>query len=146
DVAIGAERRNRETGLGVQRYKLVTGSDEQDAVVASAVAPIGDSAIVSSDRAALGRIVAAIGPQGLARGGVGGDNRASGTGGEIQLACYHQWSYFPGSLGRRSHVLRLPAPGDLQSFDVRGVDLIEWRIARAAGIASIDAPFARRCR
>ena len=73
-------------GLGVQRDQLIAGRDEQDAVVALAVAPIADAAIVGAHGAALGGIVAAIGPQGFAGGGVGGDHGAPGAGGEEELA------------------------------------------------------------
>ena len=40
---------------------------------------------------------------------------------------------------------RLPSPDDLQLVDVRGVDLVERRILRAAGVTAIVSPLAATC-
>ena len=142
DVAVFPEARDRRAGLGVQRDQLIAGGDEQDPVVAAAVAPVADAAIVGAHGSALGGIVTAIGPQRLAGGGVGRDHGAPGAGGEEQLAARHQRSHFPGRLRRGAHVLGLPAPDHLQILDVVRVDLIERRIPGAAGVASVHAPLA----
>jgi len=37
---------------------------------------------------------------------------------------------------------RAPAPGDVEVLHIAGVDLVEWRVLRAAGLAGVAAPFA----
>ncbi len=87
DDSVGAESRIRHAGLGVQLDEMIAGRDEQDALVAMAIGPIRDAAIVESHRvrAALAFVIA-IHPQRFARGRIDRYHIAPDAGGEIQNA------------------------------------------------------------
>ena len=82
----------------------------------------------------------------------GGDLAEGGR--RVQHAVYHQRRHFIGVSTERTAVLHdlvvfpqclvqgIPGPGDLQALHVVRVDLIEGRVFRVRGIASIAAPFA----
>ena len=65
-----------------------------------------------------------------------------GPGRRVHDAFEHQRRGFELELGTRTERIGLEAPGQLERAEVRGVDLIERRVSRAAGVAGIGRPFA----
>ena len=61
--------------------------------------------------------------------------------GGIQNPVRHHWRRPKVELGRRAEVVGLPAPGDAQLADVVAIDLIQRRVAGAAGIVPVVEPF-----
>jgi len=93
------------------------------------------------DRRALA-LAQAVGPDLLARFRIERDNRPAGARGRIQHALHHERRAFELELGERAEVVRLESPRDFELVEVRGVDLIERRVARPFQIGVVGGPLA----
>src|SRR5262249_5129447 len=85
-------------------------------------------------------LIFAVHPQHLACGGIESNHRATRSCRDEQGPVDHQGSSFILIFRPRPERIRLESPGDLELVEVLGIDLIEWRVSRAAGIAAIRAP------
>src|ERR1019366_3955330 len=74
-------------------------------------------------------------------GGVGGEDIAAGAGVEVECAVDHEGRGFEVTLLAGTEVIGLPAPGDLESFDVIGVDLVEQGVFGGVEVGGVVAPF-----
>ena len=75
--------------------------------------------------------VFAVDPEELASGGVEGDYIAARAGYRIDHAARHQGRRLQVELRPRPQAGRIKPPGHLELVEVRGVDLVERRVARA---------------
>ena len=143
DNAICTEVPNRQTGGGVESNQMVTGSDQQDPVIALAVRPVRQTAALGQrGGAATGALIHAVHPQSFAGGRIHRDGIAAAAGGEVKHASHHDRSDFPVEFVPGAEVLRLPAPRNTEVAYVALVNLIERRVACAAGVPAPEGPFA----
>jgi hypothetical protein len=84
-------------------------------------------------------------PKELAAGGIDRHGGAARSGREVQPAVDHQRAGLQVEVGTRAEVVGLEPPGNFQFAEIGGVDLIERRVARGAGIAGPRAPFSILC-
>ena len=81
-------------------------------------------------------------PELFAGGGIERHHGAARAGGGVEDAVRHQRRAFQVVFGARAEVLGLEMPREFELIEVRGVDLIERRVAGVAGVAAVAAPFA----
>src|SRR5690606_33374048 len=79
----------------------------------------------------------------LAGASVDRDSGPTAAGHGVQLAIHVQRGCPKYVVRPRTEVVTAPDPCGLQLREVRSVDLIEWRVARAPGVSSPVSPFAR---
>ena len=146
DDAVLPERRHRDAGPRIQRDQLVADRHQVNPLVLLAVGPIGDAAARHpTERVGTPfAFVQAVHPEKLARRRVDRDCVPPAARCCVQDAVNHQRGRLVVEVRRGAEVLRPEAPRHLQIVEVRSVDLIERRIARAAEVAAVGAPLALR--
>src|SRR5688572_8700943 len=145
DFAVLAKAGDRLTGLGVQRDEAITDGDVNDAVVALAVGPIGESATRQLARRPPRCTLAfftSVGPLQFAGARIGGDHRAPGARRGVEHALDHQRRAFELRFGTGTEVIGLDAPRDFQLAEVVAVNLIERRVLRSAKVRGVHRPLA----
>ena len=144
DDALLADGRIRCPRLRVEDGHVIAGGDDNHALVAAPVGPVGEAAARELPRRFLvaDAFIELPRPQRLAALGIDRVGVAPRRRDREQPAV--------GIERRRPVVLvlavdrRVPAPLHLQRVEVRRVDLIERRVARAPGVSAPVAPLARR--
>ena len=84
----------------------------------------------------------AVRPDQLAGPAVERDDRSARAAGRVEHALDHQRRAFELVLGARAEVVGLEPPGDLELVEVRGVDLVERRVAPAPEVGGVVRPLA----
>ena len=144
DDAVDAEVLERHAVLRVEADQLIADRHVEDALVALAVGPVADAAAGQAPRRSQRALafLEPMHPQQLAGLRVERDGVAMLAGGGVEHAADHQRRGLHVEVGTRAEVVGLEPPGDLQRVEVRGVDLIERRVAGDAEIAAPRAPLA----
>ena len=137
-----AEGRVGEARLRVQRDHVIGGGDEKHPFF-DAIRPVTDAApgVAARRVPAAFTLVEPVHPERLPRLRIDRHRRPPESRGGIEGPVRVQRGHAVVALGGRTEVARLPAPRDLQVLDVRGVDLIERRVARGPGVSGPVAPF-----
>ena len=143
DEAVGAERRDRDAGLCVERDEAIARRDVEDAFRV-AVAPPGEPAAgeLAGGSSAARPLVFAVDPEQLTGGGVECDDRAACAGGGIEDTVHHERRALELVFGASPEVVGLEAPGDFEVLEVGSADLVERGVAGTANIAGVGGPFA----
>ena len=81
-------------------------------------------------------------PAQLTGPGIEGHHRAPRARGRVERAADHERCAFQLELGSAAKIVGLESPRDFELIEVGGGDLVERRIARAAGVAGVLRPFA----
>ncbi len=146
DDAVLTEAADGPSRLRVEGDEVESRADDEDALVALAVGPVGDptAGVLPWRRLASRTLVEAVGPQGLGGAGVDRDDIAAGARGEIQNPVHHQRRGLVLELGAGPEVVAPPPPCDLETLDVVSRDLVEAGISGRAGIAIVALPLAVR--
>ena len=141
DQAVDAELGRAASCLRDERYELIPGRDVQDAPF-GAVAPVGKAAArVPARRGLTPRaLVLAVHPDHLTRSGVEGDHGAARARGRVGNAPHHQRRRLKRVLRPGTQKVRFQPPGDLELLEVRGVDLVERRVAGGRKIGAVASP------
>jgi hypothetical protein len=151
NAAIG-ERRDEGTVLRVKLDQPVTRRDVHNAVVASTVGPVRHAAarqLARRDRRTLS-LAQTVSPVELSSRGVERHDRSALAAGRIKVAADHDRRAFELVFGAWPEIVGFEAPRHAQRVEVRRVDLIERRIARAVIVCRVVRPVAagraRLCR
>ena len=144
DDAVLAELTDRRAGVRVQRHEVVARADEQHAIVALAVGPVGEAAARELPRRGNGArpLAQRVHPHQLAALRIERDDRAAGAAGRVHDPLHHQRGAFQLVLGTCAEIVGLEAPRDFELVEVGCVDLIERRVARAFHVRGVVRPLA----
>ena len=145
DHAVVPEARDRSPRSGIQRDQMEARRHHEDARPRVRRRPVGDAPARIPSRGRAVPFVHAVGPQGLAGTCVDGHDRATVSRRGVQDVAGHEWRGAVVVLWARTVVGGRPAPRDLQGVHVVAVDLIERRVAGAAGVAPVEAPLPVGC-
>ncbi len=148
DLAVLAEARHRQAGLGIERNQAMAGVEED--AQGALVAPRRHAAM--DEPLAAGRLTVVVGLRvegpDLASGGRLEGNHAVVGRAHVEHAVDHERGVLERT-GKRAQLLvrllaGLPLPGHAQPRDVIAVDLRQRRVLPAAWIAAVDRPVAGR--
>ena len=138
--SVVAEILDRQARRGVESHQMVARTDHEDSRRHAVRLPPGYAPAGVPSRRRPVPFVEPVRPERLSSPGVDGRHGAPVPRRRVENAVHHERRGAVVELGRRSVVVRPPAPHHLEIAHVAGVDLRERGVARATGVAPVVAP------